>query len=89
MLLQLALKQTKLIVIEEVCEAGSLGSAIMEFYAQAEVHHVVVNILAIPDEYIEHGSVQDQRAQVGLTLEHLCERLNKLSEKSDVVSVRT
>lgn len=66
MLLRLAAQHKKLVVIEESSELGGLGSAILEFYSQQQLDDVVVRIKGIPDLFIEHGSIAQQRDEVGL-----------------------
>lgn len=66
----LAKKRIPLLTVEEAAIAGGLGSAIAEHYAE---HHVQVNlkIMGVPDRFIEHGSIKEQREEVGLTAEHI------------------
>lgn len=77
MLRELARQHTKLIVLEEASEAGSLGSAVLEFYAKAEIQEALVRLMGIPDLFVEHGSIKEQRAEVGLTIEDVCLKLRK------------
>ncbi|MGW8957882.1 1-deoxy-D-xylulose-5-phosphate synthase [Paenibacillus sp. NPDC055715] len=77
MLRELARQHTKLIVLEEVSEAGSLGSAVLEFYAKEEIQDTQVRLMGIPDMFVEHGSIKEQRAEVGLTVEAVCLKLRK------------
>lgn len=80
MLLQAANEHMPLIVVEEGCEAGGLGSAILECYAKHKQYGIPVSLMAIPDVYIEHGSVKEQRAEVGLTVENIAEQARTLLE---------
>ncbi|WP_257721132.1 1-deoxy-D-xylulose-5-phosphate synthase [Paenibacillus sp. IHB B 3084] len=77
MLRELARQHTKLIVLEEASEAGSLGSAVLEFYAKEEIQDAQVRLMGIPDMFVEHGSIKEQRAEVGLTVEAVCLKLRK------------
>ncbi|TQS00378.1 1-deoxy-D-xylulose-5-phosphate synthase [Paenibacillus ottowii] len=79
MLRELARQHTKLIVLEEASEAGSLGSAVLEFYAKEEIQDAQVRLMGIPDLFVEHGSIKEQRAEVGLTVEAVCLKLRKWS----------
>ncbi|OBA05648.1 1-deoxy-D-xylulose-5-phosphate synthase [Paenibacillus polymyxa] len=79
MLRELAHQHTKLIVLEEASEAGSLGSAVLEFYAKEEIQDAQVRLMGIPDLFVEHGSIKEQRAEVGLTVEAVCLKLRKWS----------
>lgn len=71
MLRSLAEEGMQIIVLEEGAELGGLGSAVMEFYSLQQIYGVNVRILGIPDLFIEHGSVKEQRAETGLTAERV------------------
>ncbi|EHS56659.1 1-deoxy-D-xylulose-5-phosphate synthase [Paenibacillus sp. Aloe-11] len=77
MLRELARQHTKLIVLEEASEAGSLGSAVLEFYAKEGIQNAQVRLMGIPDIFVEHGSIKEQRAEVGLTAESVCLKLRQ------------
>lgn len=57
--------------IEEGSLMGGMGSAILEHYAMQHMHDIQVNILGVPDQFIEHGSIKEQRQEVGLTAEQI------------------
>ncbi len=71
MLLAIAKEGREVIVLEEGCIAGGLGSAIMEFYALEHIVGVSVRLLGVPDYFVEHGNIKEQRQEVGLTAERL------------------
>ncbi|RAV18647.1 1-deoxy-D-xylulose-5-phosphate synthase [Paenibacillus contaminans] len=71
MLKRLAKQNTSLVVIEEGAVLGGLGSAILEFYAMNEIDGMQIRIMGVPDYFVEHGSVKEQRAEVGLTVESI------------------
>lgn len=71
LLFTLAQEGYQIITVEEGAEAGGFGSAVLECYAQAGYHDVKVQIVAVPDYFVEHGSVKDQRQEVGLTAEKI------------------
>lgn len=77
MLLNLAGAGTKLIVLEEACQAGSLGSAVLEFYAEHGITGTDVSLMGIPDRFIEHGSIKEQLREVGLTAEAVVEQIQQ------------
>jgi 1-deoxy-D-xylulose-5-phosphate synthase len=81
MLRELAQQRMKLIVLEEASEAGSLGSAVLEFYAQEGVHDMHIHLMGIPDIFVEHGSIKEQRAQVGLTAEAVITELRRMADQ--------
>ncbi|MED5017577.1 1-deoxy-D-xylulose-5-phosphate synthase [Paenibacillus chibensis] len=78
MLLELAHSHTNMIVLEEASEAGSLGSAVLEFYASKHIFDARVSLMGVPDRFIEHGSVKEQRQETGLTSEAVCVEVKKL-----------
>jgi len=85
MLLRLAAQHKKLVVLEESAELGGLGSAICEFYAQQGIDDMVVRLKGIPDLFIEHGSIEEQRNEVGLNatgVAHLVQSMKAKRKKN-------
>ncbi|OBZ18933.1 1-deoxy-D-xylulose-5-phosphate synthase [Bacillus sp. FJAT-27264] len=78
MLLDLAHAGTSMVVLEEASQAGSLGSAVLEFYAEHELYDVRVHPMGVPDIFVEHGSIKEQRQVAGLTVEALCKRIKSM-----------
>ncbi len=78
MLCSLAKSRTNMIVLEEACEAGSLGGAVLEFYASQHMFDTTVSIMGVPDRFIEHGSIKEQREETNLTASAVCEEIRKL-----------
>jgi 1-deoxy-D-xylulose-5-phosphate synthase len=78
MLQRIAAKQKPVITMEEACISGGFGSSVMEWYLSNGLRIPPFSAMGVPDEYIEHGSVKDQRREVGLTVEHLVERVHAL-----------
>ncbi|WP_274365334.1 1-deoxy-D-xylulose-5-phosphate synthase [Paenibacillus thermotolerans] len=70
---ELADERIPMAVMEEGTAEGGLGSAVLEFYAFTGKRVPDISILGVPDRFIEHGSIQDQRNEVGLTQERLAE----------------
>lgn len=61
-------KFNKIITVEDGIIKGGFGSAILEF---ANKHHYTnksIECLGIPDEFIEHGSVEELHKSVGLDI---------------------
>lgn len=81
MLLRLAAQHKKLVVIEESAELGGLGSAILEFYAKQQLDDVVVRIKGIPDLFIEHGTIAQQRDEVGLNAVNIANLVHGMKAK--------
>ncbi|MBP1999447.1 1-deoxy-D-xylulose-5-phosphate synthase [Paenibacillus shirakamiensis] len=80
MLTELARTHQKLVVMEEATLAGGLGSAILEFYAKQGISGVDIRLMGIPDEFIEHGSIKEQRMEVGLTTDGLIAQIQQLRD---------
>lgn len=78
MLMALAKEHMPLLVLEEGSIQGGLGSAILEFYAQNNVHSVPVHLAGVPDLFVEHASIKEQRVQCGLTAEAVARHLSTL-----------
>lgn len=75
MLLTLAHETPHMLVLEEGAVLGGLGGAVLEFYSLRGIDEPVVRIMGIPDEFIEHGSIKEQRQETGLTAEHVAAEL--------------
>ncbi|MNL66422.1 1-deoxy-D-xylulose-5-phosphate synthase [compost metagenome] len=69
-------------MLEEACEAGSLGSAVLEFYAEHEIYDARVHLMGVPDIFVEHGSIKEQRQQTGLTVEAVISRVKAMKASS-------
>ncbi|WP_338551829.1 1-deoxy-D-xylulose-5-phosphate synthase [Paenibacillus sp. KS-LC4] len=82
MLLSLANEGKNIIVLEEGAELGGLGSAILEFYSLRGIYGLPIRIVGIPDQFIEHGSIKEQRAEVGLTGERIAAELKNMHPRS-------
>lgn len=78
MLLQLAKENMPIITMEEGCLLGGFGSSVQEFYAAEGIFGLSIRHMAIPDQFIEHGSVKEQLHEVGLTKENLISEINAL-----------
>jgi 1-deoxy-D-xylulose-5-phosphate synthase len=78
LLFMLARDGYTIVTLEEGAVHGGFGSAVLECYAQAGYHHITVELMGIPDYYVEHGSVKEQRAEVGLTSEKVAHKVRSL-----------
>lgn len=78
MLLELAHAGTGMVVLEEASQAGSLGSAVLEFFAEHEIYDAHVHPMGVPDIFVEHGSIKEQRQETGLTVEAVCARIKSM-----------
>lgn len=78
MLIRLAQGSGRMIVLEEASQAGGLGSAILEFYAEQGLSGMDIHLMGVPDRFIEHGSIKEQLDEVGLTAENIVHEVQKL-----------
>jgi 1-deoxy-D-xylulose-5-phosphate synthase len=73
-----------LITMEDHVLAGGFGSAVLETLNAREIDVPVVRI-GWPDEFIEHGKVDDLRAKYGLTADAALERARPYLKKAVAV----
>ena len=78
LLFTLAREGYSIITLEEGCLTGGFGSAVMETLSQAGFYHTVVECMGVPDQFIEHGSVTEQREEMGLTADVLAKKVISL-----------
>ncbi|MBP1155143.1 1-deoxy-D-xylulose-5-phosphate synthase [Paenibacillus sp. PvR052] len=78
MLMQLAKEDIPLVTLEEGAQMGGFGSGVLEFYSLNNVYGMRVKLIGVPDYFVEHGSVKEQRQEVGLTAERLVTELQSL-----------
>ncbi|CAH1210290.1 1-deoxy-D-xylulose-5-phosphate synthase [Paenibacillus plantiphilus] len=77
MLRQFADEGMNVLVLEEGCQEGGLGSAVLEFYSLNR-QDVSVRIKGIPDVFVEHGSIKEQRHEIGLTSDSVAAELRAM-----------
>lgn len=78
MLNELALEDVPILTAEEGSLAGGFGSAVLEYYAAHGFTGTRVSLMGVPDYFVEHGGVKDQRQETGLTAEQMTERIREL-----------
>lgn len=81
MLIDLAEKGKRIIVLEEGAELGGFGSSVLEFYSFKGLYDTAVRILGVPDVFVEHGSIEQQREEVGLTAERVATELRSMNPR--------
>jgi 1-deoxy-D-xylulose-5-phosphate synthase len=69
----------RIITLENGVIKGGLGSAVLEFMADHE-YNVHVTRLGVPDEFIGHGTVQEQMHLCKMDAESIAERLREEKE---------
>ena len=66
----------KIITFEDGVIQGGFGSSILEFVAQKNYKNKI-NILGIPDTFIEHGNVMELQKEIGLDVKNLINIFSK------------
>ena len=78
MLLTLAKEGKQMLILEEGAEFGGFGSSVLEFYSLKGIYGLPIRIMGIPDKFIEHGSIKEQRYEVGLTAERVAAEMKNM-----------
>lgn len=79
---ELVSKGLQFITVEEHALLGGFGSAVLEYFNEQGYHAVKVKRLGIPDYFVEHGSVGEQREEVGLTVSNIIKEVKLLHQPS-------
>jgi len=69
---QIFKKFKKIITIEDGTIKGGFGSAVLEF-ASENSYQIPIKTLGIPDEFIEHGTIEELQKKCGIDVESLRE----------------
>ncbi|UOE95932.1 1-deoxy-D-xylulose-5-phosphate synthase [Alkalihalobacillus sp. LMS39] len=75
LLLDIAKQNMPILTLEEASIQGSFGSAVLEFYHDANYHDLIIHRMGIPDRFIEHGSVSQLLEEIGLTTPHVVDKV--------------
>lgn len=82
MLLQSLLEQHHLVVtMEEGVITGGFGQAVVAWYETQQNQTIRVYPVALPDQFIEHGSVETLREKYGISADRVTERILKQMEE--------
>lgn len=81
MLQGLAAEGLPVITLEEGARMGGFGSAVLEYYSDNDLFGLPVKNMAIPDYFVEHGSIKEQRCEVGLTADNVAAKLSAFIPK--------
>jgi len=66
-----------ILTIEDNCIKGGFGSSIVEFAAEKN-YKTEITILGIPDEFIEHGSLNQLQKSIGLDTESIKQKIGTI-----------
>ncbi|MGN7378075.1 1-deoxy-D-xylulose-5-phosphate synthase [Bacillus altitudinis] len=67
-----------ILTIEEAVLQGGFGSSVLEYIHDQKASHIKVERMGIPDEFIEHGSVDALLEEIGLTKTQVAKTLRDL-----------
>jgi 1-deoxy-D-xylulose-5-phosphate synthase len=70
LLKEIALKFKKIITIEDGIKAGGFGSAVLEWMNDHHFHPEILR-MGIPDEFVEHGTIDQLYQIVGIDIESI------------------
>ncbi|RHW41124.1 1-deoxy-D-xylulose-5-phosphate synthase [Neobacillus notoginsengisoli] len=70
-----------ILTIEEAVLQGGFGSSVLEYAHDHGYFHNVIDRMGIPDEFIEHGSVDQLLEEIDFTVEDAVRRLSILAAK--------
>ena len=68
-----------IVTIEENVKSGGFGEHVSEYLMRISAD-VRVQILALPDDYVEHGNVDVLRKETGLDVESMTAQICKMYE---------
>ncbi len=80
LLAQTAAENALLLTAEENVLAGGFGAAVLEYFAEHAPGAVRIELAGIPDEFVEHGTQADLRAQYGIDAAGLAARAREMLE---------
>ena len=75
LVLDSARRTKRLVTVEENVLAGGFGSAVLEALAEAGMDDVSVHRIGMPDNFIEHGTADDQRHNLRLDAEGIAQQV--------------
>lgn len=78
MLSEILSEDIPILTIEEAVLQGGFGSSVLEYIHDKKASHIKVERMGIPDEFIEHGSVDALLEEIGLTNAQVVETLRAL-----------
>ena len=77
---EVGIRFSRIITLEDGVIRGGLGSAVLEYMADHALSPHVVR-MGLPDEFVEHGTVEQLRHIVGIDREGIIAQLRSISQK--------
>jgi len=75
LILDLAHHTKRMVAVEENAIAGGFGSAVLELVQSSGIHDVKVELIGLPDEFVEHGPQGLLRAKYNLDADGIARRV--------------
>ncbi len=76
-------KFSRIVTIEDGVRNGGLGSAVME-WLNDHGYHPQITRMGLPDNFVEHGSINELREIVGLDINSIKQAINGINPKSQI-----
>ncbi len=73
---EIASRYTRIVTVEDGVREGGFGSAVLEWMSD-HGHHIDITRMGLPDEFVEHGTVEQLRKTVGLDAESIKREIMK------------
>ncbi|MCP8967045.1 1-deoxy-D-xylulose-5-phosphate synthase [Ectobacillus ponti] len=71
-------REIPVLTLEEACLAGGFGSGVLEFAHEKGYQGAQIELMGIPDRFIEHGSVNKLLEEIGMTTKDVAERIQAM-----------
>ena len=81
MLHEIGRRFNKIITVEDGVRKGGMGTAVLEWMSEHE-YTPTIRRLGLPDEFVEHGTVAELQAIVGIDKESIIREIMKLAGKN-------
>lgn len=78
LLFEVFTNHTRIITIEDGCIMGGFGSAVLEWAAAHHFTRNEIQLLGIPDEYIEHAAPEEQYAYCGIDVRGIVHKVHQM-----------
>ncbi len=75
LILAMAARTGRLLIVEENVLMGGFGTAVMELLEEEGAHEIGVTRIGYPDRFIEQGEQPELRAMYGLDVAGICQRV--------------
>ncbi|MHB8131285.1 MAG: 1-deoxy-D-xylulose-5-phosphate synthase [Mobilitalea sp.] len=79
MLEQLSTKHSMFVTLEENVKSGGFGQKVSDYLCETKKQNITLVNIAVPDLFIEHGSVGELQKKFGLDVESILNRIRSAS----------